>query len=174
MNISFRKLERTDYPLLQRWLSEPHVDTWWHEPLELTQLEERYGPRIDGSEPTHVFIIEHEENPIGLIQWYRWADYPKHAIQLGAERSAAGIDVAIGDASLVGRGIGSRAIRDFIAKIIPQDEGITAVVTDPEERNERSLGAFRKAGFVLMHTVVLHGENVSRRVGRQPFPIVES
>jgi RimJ/RimL family protein N-acetyltransferase len=170
MKISFRKLERTDYPRLCTWLSEPHVDAWWHEPLNLAQLEEKYGPRIDGLEPTHVFIIERDLIPIGFIQWYRWANYPQHAAQLGAEAEAVGIDLAIGDASLIGRGIGSRVISQFIAEVIPTGAGITAVVTDPAEGNERSLRAFNNAGFAPTDVVLLKGENIRRQIVRRPFP----
>jgi aminoglycoside 6'-N-acetyltransferase len=146
------------------------VDAWWHEPLNLAQLEEKYGPRIDGLEPTHVFIVEHELIPIGFIQWYRWADYPQHATQLGAEPEAVGIDLAIGDASLIGRGIGSRVISQFIAEVVPPGAGITAVVTDPAEANKRSLRAFNNAGFALTDVVILNGENIRRQIVRRPFP----
>ena len=66
--VSFRALDRSDFPLLQRWLSAPHVDAWWREPLDLRRLERKYGPRIDGIEKTHVFIFEHKDRPIGWIQ----------------------------------------------------------------------------------------------------------
>jgi aminoglycoside 6'-N-acetyltransferase len=164
--VSFRTLARSDFPLLQRWLSEPHVDAWWHDALDLVALEQKYGPRIDGIEPTHVFIIEYESRPIGWIQWYRWSDYPKHAAKLEAEPNTAGIDLAIGDVSVVGRGIGSGAIREFIVKLVSAEPGITAIVTDPEERNGRSCRAFEKAGFISVRTVELEGENVGRRVMR--------
>lgn len=162
--VSFRTLDRSDFPLLQRWLSEPHVDTWWHDALDLVGLEQKYGPRIDGIEPTHVFIIELENRPIGWIQWYRWSDYPKHAARLEAEPKAAGIDLAIGDVSVVGKGIGSSAIRKFIANVVSAEPGITAIVTDPEERNGQSCRAFEKAGFIPVRTVQLEGENARRRV----------
>jgi len=162
--VSFRALERSDFPLLQRWLSAPHVDAWWHDARDLAGLEQKYGPRIDGIEPTHVFIIEHESRPIGWIQWYRWSDYPKHAAKLEAEPTAAGIDLSIGEVSIVGKGIGSSAIREFILNVVSAESGISAVVTDPEERNGRSCRAFEKAGFVPMRTVELEGENVRRRI----------
>jgi aminoglycoside 6'-N-acetyltransferase len=168
--VSFRALERSDFPLLQRWLSEPHVDAWWREPLDLAGLEQKYGPRIEGIEPTHVFIIGYETRSIGWIQWYRWSDYPKHAAQLEAESNTAGIDLSIGEVSLIGMGIGSTAIREFILKIVSAEPGITAVVTDPEERNGRSCCAFEKAGFIAVRTVELDGENVRRRVMRLSLP----
>jgi aminoglycoside 6'-N-acetyltransferase len=164
--VSFRPLERPDFPLLQRWLSEPHIDAWWREPLDLAGLEQKYGPRIDGIAPTHVFIIERETRPIGWIQWYRWSDYPKHSAQLEAESNAAGIDLSIGEVSLIGIGIGSTAIREFILNVVSVEPGITAVVTDPEERNARSCRAFEKAGFIPVRIVKLEEENIRRRVMR--------
>ena len=135
----------------------------WHEPLNLAGLEQKYGPRIDGIVPTRVFIIEHESRLIGWIQWYRWSGYRKHA-QLEAAPNAAGIDLAIGDVSVVGKGIGSSAIRQFVLNVVSAEPGITAVVTDPEDRNGRSFRAFQKAGFSPVRTVELDGENVRRRV----------
>ena len=168
--VSFRALERADFPLLQRWLSEPHVDEWWHEPLDFAGIEQKYGPRIDGTEPTHVFIIEYERLPIGWIQWYRWSDYPKHAAKIEAESNAAGIDLSIGDVSLIGKGIGSSAIREFVRNVVSAQFGVTEVMTDPEERNGRSCRAFEKAGFLPVSTVELDGENVRRRIMRLSLP----
>ena len=164
--VSFRALERTDFPLLQQWLSAPHVDAWWHEPLDLRGLEQKYGPRIDGIEKVHVFIIEHEDRPIGWIQWYRWSDYPDHAAQLTTEQGAAGIDLAIGEVSSVGIGLGPIAIRRFVFGVVSIEPGIVCVVTDPEEENRRSHRAFEKAGFTQVKTVQLRGENVRRCVMR--------
>lgn len=168
--LSFRALERSDFPLLQRWLSEPHVNAWWHDAGDLAALEEQYGPCIDGRELTHVFVIECESRPVGWIQWYRWSHYPRHAAQLEAESTAAGIDLAIGEPSIIGQGIGSSAIRDFVLRVLFAEPGITAVVTDPEERNVRSCRAFEKAGFSAVRTVRLEGEQVLRRVMHLSLP----
>ena len=171
--VSFRALDRSDFPLLRQWLSEPHVDAWWHEPLDLPGLEQKYGPRIDGIEPVHVFIIEHENKPIGWIQWYRWADYPEHAAQLKAEPEAAGIDLSIGEISSIGKGLGSNAIRKFVLTVVSTEPGITAVVSDPEEQNGRSCRAFTKAGFIPIRTVQVSGENVRRCVMHLSLPAAQ-
>jgi aminoglycoside 6'-N-acetyltransferase len=164
--ISFRPLHRKDFPLLQVWLSMPHVDAWWHERLDLAGLERKYGPRIDGNEPTHVFVIEHRERAIGWIQWYRWADYPEHGARLGAESDSAGIDLAIGAVELTGRGLGPVVIRAFLERVVFAERDITACVSDPETQNTRSLRAFEKAGFVRTGTVHLPGESGSRTIVR--------
>lgn len=168
--VSFRALARSDFPLLRRWLSEPHVDAWWHEPLDLAGLEKKYGPRIDGVEPTHVFILEHDTRPVGWIQWYRWSDYPEHSAQLEAEPSAAGLDLSLGEVTSLGTGLGTRALRKFILEVIGAEPGITAIVTDPEEQNGRSCRAFEKAGFTRMNTVQLQGEQVRRQIMRLSLP----
>jgi aminoglycoside 6'-N-acetyltransferase len=171
-SISFRPLGRSDFPMLQEWLSALHVNAWWRERLDLAGVEATYGPRVDGVEPTRVFVMEHSGRPVGWIQWYLWSDYPHHAVQLRAELSSAGVDLAIGELAMIGMGLGPVAICEFLAQIVFADPCVTAVVTDPEEGNFRSLRAFRKAGFTLTDTVQLAGENFKRRVVRMDRPRV--
>jgi aminoglycoside 6'-N-acetyltransferase len=164
--ISFRPLERSDFPLLQDWLGAPHVAVWWNERNDLASVEAKYSPRIDGTEPTHVFVIEQERRPIGWIQWYLWADYPEHARQLGAEPTSGGIDLAIGELNMTGLGLGPVIIREFLNQFVFTNSTICAVVCDPEEGNLRSLDAFRKAGFNVVNTVQLTSEGSRRQVVR--------
>jgi aminoglycoside 6'-N-acetyltransferase len=169
-SISFRPLERCDFPLLQEWLSAPHVAAWWNERLDLPGVEAKYGPRVSGIEPTHVFMIEQEGRPIGWIQWYLWSDYSDHANQLGAEPGSAGIDFAIGELGMTGFGLGPTAIREFLRQVVFSNPDVCAVVSDPEERNLRSLRAFEKAGFSVVRTVQLRGEGCRRQVVRLDRP----
>ena len=174
VSVTFRPLNRSDFPLLQEWLSAPHVAVWWHEPLDLASVEVKYGPRVDGAEPTHVFVIEHGGRPVGWIQWYLWLDYPEHALQLRAELGSAGIDLAIGELAMTGLGLGPVAIREFLRQIVFRDRSVSAVITDPEEGNLRSLRAFEKAGFAVTNTVQLAGENFKRRVVRMDRPCLKT
>ena len=164
--ISFRPMQHSDLPLLQRWLSRPHVDAWLHQVLDSAGVEAKYGPCIDGAEPTHMLVIEHVRRSIGWIQWYRWSDYRDHAAQLGAELTTAGFDLAIGEVEMLGRGIGSAALRLFVERVVFADAAIGACICDPEERNTRSLRAFEKAGFKVERTIRLEGESHDRRVVR--------
>ena len=145
------------------------MDAWWHERLDLAGVAEKYGRRVDGFEPTHVFVIEHEGRPVGWIQWYLWADYPAHALQLTAEPAWAGMDLAIGELGMTGLGLGPVAIREFLDQIVFRNAGVSAVIADPEEANLRSVRAFQKAGFTVTNTVQLVGEHFRRlvvRIGR--------
>ena len=170
-SISFRPLARADLPLLQRWLSESHVARWWNESTDPVSLLAKYGPRIDGADPTHVFVIEYLRRPVGWIQWYRWADYPEHASQLGADPQSVGIDLAIGEKETTGMGLGPIVIYQFLDQMIFVDPAVTAVITDPPEENVRSLRAFGKAGFTVANTVILQGENFRRNVVRLARPV---
>jgi aminoglycoside 6'-N-acetyltransferase len=164
--VSFRSLARSDFPLLQKWLAEPHVTAWWNEPYDLASLEARYAPVIDRHEAVYVDLIEHERVPIGWIQWYRWRDFPDHANRLGADPCSAGIDLAIGEIDRTGRGLGSAAIREFAASYIFANNDVCAIVADPAVANLRSVGAFKKAGFQIVNTVRLPGEAFERHVVR--------
>jgi aminoglycoside 6'-N-acetyltransferase len=171
-SISFRPLGRSDFSMLQEWLAAPHVNAWWRERLDLAGVEATYAPRVDGVEPTHVFVMEHSGRPVGWIQWYFWSDYPQHAAQVRADLASAGIDLAIGERTMTGLGLGPVAICNFLTQIVFADQRVTAVITDPEKGNLRSLRAFMKAGFKLTDTVQLAGENFERRVVRMDRPQV--
>jgi len=111
-------------------------------------------------------MIEHGVQPIGWIQWYLWADYPEHAVQLNAVLPSAGIDLAIGELSKMGLGLGPVAICKFLKEVIFAGSRISTVIADPAENNLRSIRAFEKAGFTITNTVQLTGENFKRRVVR--------
>ncbi|MBV9762682.1 MAG: GNAT family N-acetyltransferase [Acidobacteriaceae bacterium] len=163
-SICFRPLQRSDFLLLQQWLHAPHVAVWWNERANLASIEAKYGPRVDGVEPTHVFLIERGGAPIGWIQWYLWSDYPEHGRQLGADASSAGIDLAIGELRMTGLGLGPVIIGEFLKQFVFVNPIIRAIITDPEETNLRSLRAFKKAGFKAMKTIRLVGEASNRQI----------
>jgi RimJ/RimL family protein N-acetyltransferase len=164
--ISFHPLERSHFPLLLKWLAAPHVAVWWNECLDVASLEAKYGPRISGQEPVHVYVIQKESVPIGWIQWYRWCDFSDHAGKLGADSCSAGIDLAIGEIEMTGRGLGPTVIREFVANYIFANDDICAVVADPAADNLRSVRAFTKADFKIVKAVRLEGEAFERHVVR--------
>ena len=84
---------------------------WWGE-------AEDYGPSIDGTEPSRCYIVHLNDEPIGMIQTYRWADWPKEGAAVGARPDEAGVDYLIGDAALIGQGIGGKMISAFIEHVL--------------------------------------------------------
>jgi aminoglycoside 6'-N-acetyltransferase len=150
MQLRFRPLARTDFPTLSTWLDRPHVAVWWREPSDPHALEARYGPCVDGRDPTQVFIAERAGAPFGLMQRYRMADEPDwqqaHA-RADLPAAAVGIDYQIGSARDTGHGLGPAMIAAFVAETFGTIGDIAAVVAAVQQDNVRSWRALEKAGF---------------------------
>lgn len=143
--ISFRPLAEPDLELLHGWLNTPHVAAWWDRPgPALDDVRAKYLPRIADPSDAAPYLICLDETPIGYIQAY--------AVEPGAWgladiRGGAGVDLFIGDARYLHRGLGPMILRRFIQEIALQDAAVAACFIDPSPRNRIAIRAFEKAGF---------------------------
>jgi RimJ/RimL family protein N-acetyltransferase len=112
----------------------------------LDQLEAEYGPGIDGSDPTEVFIVQVDGTPVGMIQRYMNRDDPGWDAQIDIP-SAAGIDYYIGDPAYIGRGIGTAMIIAFVASVFAAYPKATCITAGVLRDNRPSWRALEKAGF---------------------------
>ncbi len=170
--IQFRPLTRSDLPTLRRWLNTPHVYEWWGRhsgpgalggagaaAATAAEIEAKYGATIDHGGTTHRYIIACEGASIGLIQWYHLRDFAHYARAIGEDpATCAGLDLFIGEPAAINHGLGSRAIGQFVAAIVFQQDGITRAVTGPAKTNARSIRAFEKAGFRFARFAHIEGE----------------
>jgi aminoglycoside 6'-N-acetyltransferase len=162
--ISFRPLRRDDFVLLSGWLAAPHVKMWWRESSDIDAIERRYGPVVDGIDPTEVFVIDGDGQPIGLIQRYRFADDPEWRDTIsvaGTPSDAAGIDYLIGVEHLTGIGLGPEVIGAFLTDTWSRYLDIDTVVVDIQENNRRSWRALEKIGFRRSWTGTLTSDDPS-------------
>lgn len=144
---SFEPLSRSDFPLLSKWLSEPHVQRWWDESPDQEEVERKYAPRVEGTDPTRVYIASLEQ-PAGMIQVYKLRHESEEAERLGVAETAIGVDLLIGEKSAIVKGNGTKLLRTFCEKVIPRDfPEASLVVADPSAGNHASIRAFEKAGF---------------------------
>lgn len=152
--ISFRPLEHADLPLLREWLGREHVARWWGPPPTLEAVAREYGPAISGAEPTRLYVILLDGRAAGLIQTYRLDDWRETwAEPETREPGAAGMDLFLAEESLLGRGLGPRVIRRFVAAIVFADPAIRSCWADPAVANRRSWRAFEQAGFQAIRDV---------------------
>ena len=161
MDVSFRPLTRDDFALLARWLAEPHVSEWWnHSPAA---LEADFGVTIDGDEPAEDFVAQLAGEPIGLVQYCHFVDYPEYVEEMApvypVGEGAASIDYLVGDLDLVGRGVGSRMIAAFVEFVWTHDPWATHIVVPVNSANERSWRALMRAGFALVAQGELEPDN---------------
>lgn len=159
MDVTLRLLARADLPLLGGWLEEPLVAEWWHDDASADALEQRYGPAIDGREPTAVRIGEDADGvPLGLVQWYRFADEPEYRAELEAvvpvPADAWSLDYLVGAAEHRRRGVGTAMVRAALAEI-----GAAPVLVPVHAENAGSAGVLRRAGLVPVAEADLEPDN---------------
>jgi aminoglycoside 6'-N-acetyltransferase len=142
MNITFIPLAESHFPLLFKWIETPHVKQWWVSEIKWTQesIEEKYSSYVKGyklengvKRPMHAFVICADGIPIGYIQSYNAYDFPRSKELKELPENLAAIDVYIGEAGYLGKGVGPRAIRQFLDNHI--DSSYTHVFVDPDSKN---------------------------------------
>lgn len=136
------------FPLLFEWLNNPSVVEWWDDPpATVAEIEGKYVPRCDGSEPVFGMIALYAGEPMAYLQWYRLANEPEHPAFGIAPVYSAAIDLFIGEDHYRHRGYGSVMIRAFLSKVVFAQPGIAACAVDPCVENVAAIAAYRKAGF---------------------------
>ena len=150
MDLEFRPVHRADFPLLGRWLAAPHVEPWWRESFDPVSVEARYGPCVDGAEPTELFLVVQGGREIGFVQRYLIDDHPdwKRSLEPAAvPHPSIGVDYLIGDAELLGQGLGPAIVDRFVRETWQRYPQALSVVVDVAQANRRSWRALEKCGF---------------------------
>jgi aminoglycoside 6'-N-acetyltransferase len=136
----FRKVTRADYPMLARWLAEPHIGGWWGAPEEEIALIDE---DIDDG-PTDMRIVCHEGRPFAYVQdWDAHFENAPHYAHLPP--GTRGIDTFLGEPSMLGQGHASAYLRQRALALLAA--GCPNVAVDPDPGNLRAIHAYRAAGF---------------------------
>jgi aminoglycoside 6'-N-acetyltransferase len=132
--------------MLAAWVQAPHVARWWGEPA--TQLEAALRRPVGGGDA----LIVADGTPVGYIRWERAAREELDAAGLSElPAGTVGIDIAIGEAHCLGRGIGSRALAKVVERITAGRE-VPAIIMATSVDNAGAIRAFEKAGFQRRRT----------------------
>ena len=135
----FRPMSAADLPLIRRWLGEPHVRAWWHDPAEQFELVSGDLGHPDMAQ----FIVISGSRPFAYLQCYNLSAWDAG---FGPQPDGTrGLDQFIGEPDMVGRGHGSTFIRAFADRLLAA--GTPRVVTDPDPANARAIRCYEKAGF---------------------------
>jgi aminoglycoside 6'-N-acetyltransferase len=144
LEIDFTPLTAEHIPLLREWLKRPHVAEFWQEPEGETEFRDKYLSKLQ-ERSVKPFIILVDGRPVGFIQSYEdskvgggWWSEEKAGVH--------GIDQFIGEAQLIGKGIGTNVIGCFVQALF-SDHCVTEIITDPDPSNGRAIRAYENVGF---------------------------
>ena len=148
--IELRPLRREDFPLLSRWLAEPLVARWWDDDSSLDAVEAQYGPSVDGTDPTALYLAEHEGRAFGFVQVYRFDDEPESLAELSTvcpvPPGALSVDYLIGEPDARGRGLGAAMIAAAVARGFADHPDAGELLVPVVAANEASWRALERAG----------------------------
>lgn len=149
--LTWRPLIAADLPLLAEWLREPQVSRWWNHEHSAEAVERDFGASVRGEEPGEDLVVSLDGHPIGLLQRSVISDYPEDLAEFSAvvdvPDGAVGLDYLIADASLRGRGLGSRLISMAVEATWSDYPGAAAVLVAVVATNTASWRALEKAGL---------------------------
>jgi len=146
--VALRAMTRGDLPDVHRWRNAEHVRRWWDELGDptLEEITAKYGPRIDGMEPTRMWVVEVNGRSVGFVQDYRLRDHPDFAA-LTPDPEAVGVDYVVGEPGMVGRGIGTPMLWAWLGSARRRYPDVASYFAAPDHRNEASLRVLEKVGF---------------------------
>jgi ribosomal protein S18 acetylase RimI-like enzyme len=181
-SITFRSLGPDDLAQLFDWLCRPHVSRWYAAaPTSFAEVAAKYLPRTEPANAVQAFIFAIDGRDAGYIQTYALREFPDYAALLNAHENAAGMDLFIGEESLLGWGMGPRVIRRFASTVVFGRNGAPECIAGPAEGNTACVRAFEKAGFRRWKVVkaedapaecVMRCERESVRTAFEPIDLV--
>jgi len=149
--LTWRPLTAADLPLLAEWLREPQVARWWNHEHSAEAVERDFGASVRGEEPGEDLVVSLDGHPVGLLQRSVISDYPEDVAEFSAvvdvPAGAVELDYLIADASLRGRGLGSRLIAMAVEHTWRDYPGAPAVLAAVVAANTASWRALEKAGL---------------------------
>lgn len=149
--IAFRRMTADDLPQVGGWLEAPHVGPWW-KPSDFDDVTRA----VRGDDPVETWLLVLDGRDVGYFQVYDIGDdaeYRTACATAGVEPGTAGMDYLLGDAELLGRGIGTAAVGRFVDDVVFGLGDWPAVTAGPEPANLASIRVLEKNGFVFVGTI---------------------
>jgi aminoglycoside 6'-N-acetyltransferase len=147
-DITYRPLAEEDLPLMATWLGRPHVRAFFQrEPITTEAVAAKYGAYIRREQPTHASLALLDGRPFAYLQCYRVADWPDFQATIAVDEGVS-VDLFIGEADLIGRGLGRRMLAGYVDQVaLPLHPGETVCWIGHELDNIAARRCSAAAGF---------------------------
>lgn len=146
--VFLRPMTEDDWKIVAKWETDPEIIHWADTGLVAMRTAEEVKKIFRKvSQHAFCFIIELGEKPIG-DGWLQEMNLEK-ILQEYPGLDCRRIDLVIGEKELWGRGLGADIIRT-LTRFAFEQEKADMVFGIPGDYNERSQGAFMKAGYSLV------------------------
>ncbi|MGI5894482.1 MAG: GNAT family N-acetyltransferase [Candidatus Merdivicinus sp.] len=166
-SVRFRRMEDSpaDYGRIVQWLADPEIHRYYEKrALSMAEVAEKFGPRAREEETVVPLILEWDGEPVGYAQYYSADPEEYHAVSFLEEhgcRHPYGIDLFLGERSLLGHGIGTVILSALRDMLLARDD-CDSLLIDPEVSNLRAIRCYEKCGFLpVSHYRGEDGEQMS-------------
>ena len=96
--------------------------------------------------PTRMWVVEVNGRSVGFCQDFRLRDHPDYS-PVTPDPEAVGVDYAIGEPHLIGRGVGTVMLWTWLASARRRYPDVATYVASPDHRNAASLRVLEKLGL---------------------------
>ncbi|MQA04300.1 MAG: GNAT family N-acetyltransferase [Streptosporangiales bacterium] len=160
---TWRRVVPADFPLLAKWLAEPHIARWWNHETAPDAVERDFGPTARGEEASEDLLAVVDGQPVGLVQRSRLIDYPQYLADFAGivevPEGTVTIDYLLAGPDRVGKGLGSAMIAAIVARTWHDFPTAPAVLVAVVAANRASWRALEKAGATRAGTGDLEPDN---------------
>jgi aminoglycoside 6'-N-acetyltransferase len=161
--IAWRHVTAEDFPLLARWLAAPHVARWWNHETSPEAVARDFGPSARREEPGENLLAILDGTPLGLLQRSFIHDYPEYLTELApitpVPAGAMTIDYLIGEASNIGKGLGTTMIGSALQRLWADHPDAQCVIVAVHADNVASWRALEKAGLTRVGSGAITPDN---------------
>jgi len=147
-NIVLRILNNNerDYKLLEKWYQIKNIYSAFEQrKLNYEEIVKKYKPRTYENTKVPVYMIEYNNNPVGIIQYTCVDDENKKLYEL-SDNNIYEIDIFIGEIDLHNLGIGSKSIK-LLTDYLFKEKKAETIVMCPLSNNYKAINCYKKSGF---------------------------
>ncbi|MEW6709657.1 MAG: GNAT family N-acetyltransferase [Candidatus Riflebacteria bacterium] len=151
--ICFLPFKESHLHLMVKWLNQGESMRWYgrHRQND-AEIIEKYRLRSN-QEGVFCYIIAIDGLEAGYIQVYFLDRFPDYFNLLNGKPGDFGLDLFIGEDSLLGKGLGTEIVSKALNDLVFSRSNVFRCLLGPDPENKRAIRVYEKCGFVFQQIV---------------------